>query len=369
MKKTLKSCFIFVLAITLVFTACPIAKAATVLKTGSAGLRVTWTIYDDERLVFSGKGRIQGYDYLGDIPYVCMESYTVTEIVIEEGITAIGLNAFNFSTFSQNYFKNLKTLTLPSTLTLIENDAFGGNLFERININTLSQWLKMDFQNETSNPFGTYGNNASLYVDGVKLTQLIIPESITQIKKYAFYGCSSLETVKLHDKVKSIGRFAFNSCSKLKDLYFYGDAPTFGRAQFILSNVTIHYPQNNATWTNAVKQSAAIPEGYKGSVQWKTHNLTLSSSSVYKAPFEPYVPSATKTSSKVSSNESKADSSNIETITSNQTTSDSEATNNSSQQFETKPLVEPNPWGIIILVSALVLIAAVLVIIFIKKKK
>ena len=50
-----------------------------------------------------------------------------------------------------------------------------------------------------------------------------IPSSWTSIGMFAFYDCSSLETVSLPDSVTSIGIYAFSGCSSLEGLmsHFY----------------------------------------------------------------------------------------------------------------------------------------------------
>ena len=47
------------------------------------------------------------------------------------------------------------------------------------------------------------------------LSSVIIPECVPSIGNYAFYGCSSLMSVSIPDGVTSIGRSAFEGCSSL----------------------------------------------------------------------------------------------------------------------------------------------------------
>ena len=47
------------------------------------------------------------------------------------------------------------------------------------------------------------------------LKTITIPNSITTIEKYAFSDCTVLETADIPDTVTSIGAYAFNNCSSL----------------------------------------------------------------------------------------------------------------------------------------------------------
>ena len=54
------------------------------------------------------------------------------------------------------------------------------------------------------------------------ITKIVIPDSVTRIRNYAFYNCSGLTSVTIPDSVMSIGYQAFEYCNKLTDLRFKG---------------------------------------------------------------------------------------------------------------------------------------------------
>ncbi len=71
--------------------------------------------------------------------------------------------------------------------------------------------------------------NYNQLIAGCKTT--IIPNSVTSIGGYAFYGCSGLTSVTIPNSVTSIGSFAFSACSGLTSITIpnsvtaiYGDA-------------------------------------------------------------------------------------------------------------------------------------------------
>ena len=80
-----------------------------------------------------------------------------------------------------------------------------------MHISNLAAWCNIDFKDSSSNPL-YYAD--SLYLNSVKVTNLVIPEGVT-IKNYAFYSCSSITSVTIPSSITSIGDFAFYGCSGL----------------------------------------------------------------------------------------------------------------------------------------------------------
>ena len=144
-------------------------------------------------------------------------------VVIPENVTTIGKEAFYKC--DPRY---LKSINIPEKVTTIGLDAFNLYLLEEymsfwkgldnVYIKDLSSWCKIDFENSASNPLDYSGGK--LYLNNKPLTELIIPEDITEIKNYTFKG-ANLRKVTMHDNVTSIGDLSFGGC----DL----DEFTFGR--------------------------------------------------------------------------------------------------------------------------------------------
>ncbi len=97
----------------------------------------------------------------------------------------------------------------------------------------------------TGNAIENYGHNKGvIYEDGQLkapwysvrglITNLVIPETITEIGAFAFYSCSKLTSVKISDKITSIGDYAFANCTALSSLEISkdGDPLSIGKYAF-----------------------------------------------------------------------------------------------------------------------------------------
>lgn len=74
------------------------------------------------------------------------------------------------------------------------------------------------------------------YPSDRKDTTYVIPDSVTSIAPYAFYGAKNLQTVTLGAKVESIGDFAFAECAKLTSFAVNDSVRTIGEYAFYVSS-------------------------------------------------------------------------------------------------------------------------------------
>lgn len=174
---------------------------------------------------------------------------SLTSVTIPNSVTSIGKFAFSDCT-------GMKNLTLGSKVSSILERAFSGcSSLESVSIannnginfyngafeeckslksvyynDDLINWFNMNFEYGSSNPLD---NGAKLYINGIELTELNIPDNISAIKDYTFNGCSSITKVTMHNRVTSVGHSTFHECFNLKEVYCMTTIPpTCGTTTF-----------------------------------------------------------------------------------------------------------------------------------------
>ena len=95
----------------------PADVAVVVEREGTFGENLNWRMWSDGRLVISGEGAIPNYSSSNRAPWYSSFFPRIKEVVIEEGVTAIGAYAF------QNH-KALESVTIPGTVKTIGVSAF-----------------------------------------------------------------------------------------------------------------------------------------------------------------------------------------------------------------------------------------------------
>lgn len=153
-----------------------------------------------------------------------IESYAfassgLTSINIPESINTISYNTFYYCT-------KLTSISIPSSVTQIGSNVFTGcNALKAIYISDIEAWCHIQFNiTPVINSDWIYYDSQtlpsdwSLYLNNNLITNLSIPDTITSIGAYSFYGCTSLEYVTIPNSVYEIGFNAFQRCTNLKSI-------------------------------------------------------------------------------------------------------------------------------------------------------
>lgn len=198
----------------------------------------------------------------------------LTDIILPETLTLIRGNVFE-------YCSALKHIELPKSLNTIETKAFQNTSLNSVYIKDLSSWINISFADSLSNP--CYYGKAPLYLNNEPIIDLVIPDSITEIKQFVFDGVSSLETVTISNNVTKIGNYAFGYCNNLTSITIPESVTNIGSGVFYscskLTEMTIlaTTPPTLAN-KNAISNATTtiyIPAGtlsaYQSATNWSSH--------------------------------------------------------------------------------------------------
>ncbi|MCH5216722.1 MAG: leucine-rich repeat domain-containing protein, partial [Muribaculaceae bacterium] len=156
----------------------------------------------------------------------------MTSIVIPNSVTKIGDRAFYwcFELASVNIpnsvtkigelafveCRALTSITIPESVTYIGGRAFlhCANL-TKAEFTSLEHLCHIQFEDCYSNPLH-YAKH--LFINSVEVTEIVIPNSVTEIEDYLFSGGKYLTSITIHNSVTKIGNEAFSGCTGLTSI-------------------------------------------------------------------------------------------------------------------------------------------------------
>jgi hypothetical protein len=134
------------------------------------------------------------------------------DVVIPEQIS----NGYSVTSINHRAFRgcrSLTSITIPSSVRYIGHDAFYlCESLSSVNISDIDAWCGMNIWGVNGNPLQWAHH---LFMNGMEIKNLIIPNSVTTIREYTFSGCDGLTSVTIPNSVTSIGNWAFADCTGL----------------------------------------------------------------------------------------------------------------------------------------------------------
>ena len=189
---------------------------------GTCGNNLTWSLNTkDSTLTIEGFGAMNNGNWNSYAPWYDYCSY-IAYVSLPDGITNIG----NFAFYNCG---NLSSITVPSSISKIGEYAFSGcNSLKSVHISDLAQWCAVNCGPWMSNPLQLAHN---LYLNGVLVSDLIVPDGVISIGYQAFRGCN-LTSVTIPNSVTSIGGYAFLQCSQLMSVTIPNSVTNIGNGAF-----------------------------------------------------------------------------------------------------------------------------------------
>jgi hypothetical protein len=163
-----------------------------------------------------------------------------------------GLSVVSIESYAFQSCASLTNITIPNTVTNIGDDAF------------------LDCTNLTSItiPDSVTSIGWETFRDCSSLASVTIPDSVTELGLDAFFGCASLTSLTIPGSVTDIGSFAFGNCTNLTGIYFMGDAPSLASAVFVGdAQATVYYLPGTTGWGNFAQSTSVATVLWNPQVQ------------------------------------------------------------------------------------------------------
>ena len=150
--------------------------------------------------------------------------------VLSADSVEIGTHVTSFGQFAFINCTNISEVTIPDSVLSIGSSAFSGcSGLTSVHITDIAKWCGISFGSPDANPL-YYAHN--LYCNGVKVTDLVVPDSVTSIGDETFSNCTGLTSITIGDGVTNIGTYAFSGCTGLTGVTIPDGVTSIGKNAF-----------------------------------------------------------------------------------------------------------------------------------------
>lgn len=200
------------------------------------------------------------YPVAAVLPYSFFADEGIESVTVSEGVTVIEERAFM-------YCRNLSALSLPSTLRVIDAEAF------RMGIPSSEGDGSLSSLTELTLPDGLEYVGFECFRMTFHLRNITVPDSVTRYCEGAFRACYNLERVSLGAGIGEIPQWSFDNCYSLKTVTAGARISSVGASAFYgdRSLEVLDFPEGGpdaagASAFSGCKALAAFPSGSLSSV-------------------------------------------------------------------------------------------------------
>ncbi|MBQ2969442.1 MAG: leucine-rich repeat protein [Bacteroidaceae bacterium] len=262
-----------------VWLLCSITASAETVASGTCGDNLTWTLTDEGELIIEGTGAMEDY-WTGDAPwweYVSLiksisinngitsigncafvDCCNLTDISIPNSVTSIGYEAFygcynlvsisipeGVTSIGELAFldcESLTSITIPASVTAIDNMP----LVHCDNLESIVVATSNTVYDSRNNCNAIIKTSTNTLIAGCSCT--VIPNTVTSIGDYAFFGVGKPTSISISESVTSIGEEAFGDCANLTSIMCRATVPPICDAtsfDYVNKSIPVFVPESS----------------------------------------------------------------------------------------------------------------------------